>query len=236
MANTPFLVDTHETPTTKGAFTDVGLAYTLADLNNSGFGDFYWTSDDAVYSVEHKSASNLVRNFAGRPTLQLVRQFQEDVNNILMIQGVCHPGKDGLCHIYRLSERQGYYHIRPSDGYTKVNFARWTGWKMAVMLSGITIIEALNSRDMAYRMKSLYNQSGKDVHTLTGHTATIREESWQMNVLLQIPKIGCQRARQLLDCYGTLDGVFGASPVGWPIRTPSYNEFMSFVKATENAV
>ena len=236
MANTPFLVDTHETPTTKGALTDVGLAYTLADLNRIGLGDFYWTSDDSIFSVEHKSASNLVRNFAGRPTLQLVRQFQEDTNNILIIQGVCHPGKDGLCQIYRLSERQGYYHIRPSDGYTKVPFARWTGWKVALMMSGIIVMEALNSRDMAYRMKSLYNSSGRDVHTLTGHVATIREESWQMNVLLQIPKIGRQRARRLLDYYGTLDMVFGASPMSWPLRTPSYDEFMSCIKAIENAV
>ena len=235
MANTPFLVDVHETPTTIGAFTDVGLSYTLADLNTVGLGDFYWTSDDSVYSVEHKSASSLVRSFAGRPTLQLVRQFQEGTNNILMIQGLCHPGKDGLCQIYRLSERQGYYHIRP-DGHTKVPFARWTGWKISLMMSGITVLEALNSRDMAYRMKSLYNSSGRDVHTLVGHGSTIREESWQMNVLLQIPKIGRQRARTLLDCYGTLDALFGASQISWPLRTPSYNEFMSYVKAIENAV
>ena len=225
MANSKLLVDTHETPTTIKALKDAGVPYTLSGLNEAGFGDFYWTTDDAVYSIEHKSANNLVRTFAGRPTLQLVRQFDENYNNILMITGLIHPGPEGNCHVYRLTERQGYYHLRHADGVTAVNFARWTGWKIAVMMAGIVVIEAVNLRDMAHRLRGLYQSSGKDLHVLTGHQSTIREESLAIRVLTQFPGVGKVRAKTLLQRYRTLEGVFSANPKTWPLMTPSYDTF-----------
>ena len=219
MPNTPLLVDTHETPSTLKALQDVGLEYTLSDINGAGFGDFYWTSDDAVYNIEHKSANNLVRTFAGRPTVQLVRQFNAEYNNILLITGLVHAGPDGNCHIYRLNDRQGYYYPRHGDGVTTVPFSRWTGWKMAVMMAGIVIIEAVSLRDMANRLKALYYSTGKDLHVLTGHQSTIREESLAVRILTQFPEIGQVRAKQLLRRYGNLGGVFDATADvrDWPL-------------------
>ena len=101
-------VDNAERSYVRQSLKDVGLAYRLGDLNRAGLGDFFWDTPYGAYSVEHKTVGSLVRTYWNRPTRQLSRQFDDDVNNVLIIEGVVSPsgkGPSAKCHIMRWSQK-----------------------------------------------------------------------------------------------------------------------------------
>lgn len=88
-------VDSHEKGYVLKSLRDVGMNYEVGPLNQMGLGDLFWDTDFGAYSVEHKTVGSLVRTYWNRPSTQLSRQFQDGVNNVLIIEGVVVPSGQG---------------------------------------------------------------------------------------------------------------------------------------------
>ena len=228
-------VDSHEKQYVKDSLRDVGLAFQISPLNRAGLGDFFWDTPFGAYSVEHKTVSSLVRDFWNRPTRQLSRQFDSGMNNVLIIEGIIHPsgsGPDAKCHVYRYSGNNKVYYGK-SDGQTKVSYNAWTAWKTKVSLSGIHVIECINSHDMALRLLGLYNTSSEtEMVPIKSYSAGTKEAHWQENMLYQVPGIGQARAEALLNYYGSLYTLLDSRGQGWPITSPSFPKFIEMLEET----
>lgn len=118
-----------------------------------------------------------------------------------------------------------------SDGLTKVSYNAWTAWKTKVSLSGIHVIECLNSHDMALRLLNLYNVSGEtELTPIKSYSAGVKEAHWQENLLYQVPGIGQVKANSLLSHYGSLLSLLQANGEGWPIASPSWEQFVDLLE------
>ena len=228
-------VDSNERKYVKDALKTVGLPFTVSPLNQNGLGDFFWSTEFGAYSVEHKTVSSLVRTYWNRPTVQLSRQFQEGMNNVLIIEGVVNPSgdkRDAKCQIFRYSGPQKIYYGR-KDGETRISYNAWTAWKTKVSLSGIHVIECVNSHDMALRLLSLYNISGQQAMVpIKSYSAGLKEAHWQENMLYQIPGIGQAKAQTLLNVYGNWYNILESQGNSWPLSSPSWSDFIALLAQT----
>ena len=226
-------VDEHEKPYVLAALKDVGLAYQVMPLNRNGLGDFFWDTEFGAYSVEHKTVGSLVRTYWSRPSAQLARQFNEGVNNVLIIEGVVNPsgrGANAKCHVFRYSGPQQSYYGK-KEGLTKVSYNAWTAWKTKVSLSGVHVIECVNSQDMALRLLALYTTSGETSMTpIKSYAAGLKEAHWQENMLYQVPGIGQVKATVLLDKYGNWVNLLNSQGQGWPITNPNWQQFIALLE------
>ena len=120
-----------------------------------------------------------------------------------------------------------------SDGQTKISYNAWTAWKMKVSLSGIHVIECVNSHDMALRILALYNISGDQAMVpIKSYSAGLKEAYWQENMLYQIPGIGQAKAASLLREYGNWYNLLNSGGERWPLVSPTWERFISLLEET----
>lgn len=209
-ATLPLIVDSFEPVREIVPLLQQSIPVTVANLNLSGFADYFWTAvDNHTIQAERKQNGELLSSLSD-VEIQLRKQYNKTSENILLIEGFIIKSPDGYCQTLKRSKDNRFFYL---DKEYKTRFAALLSWLYQLDKSGITTYSTADLMGTASLLSALYSNSQNPEHTTLNRYLKpkiyIEEQNPQIKNLMMLEgvNLGPEKSKALIDRFGTLWGV-----------------------------
>ena len=199
------VVDVHEPEEVSLGLQKYQIITGRQNLVPKGYADIYWVGHgDITYTLERKTASQVVSEMGYRLDQQLTKHTQH-VNEVgLIIEGIATPLDGGGTQFWRLSKDGKYFN---KDRTSPIGYEAYAAYLWRLDKQGIAVYQFANLEALCLGVAAIISNTNKAEHQGLGNYRKTRKIQRDITpheqLLMGIPGIGLKTAKKILEEYET---------------------------------